>query len=201
MTYTYTSFSTTGQDGLSDLQHSLIDLEHATELQRDWSPHIVHGLLQTPAYARAILSTCIAILEVPDDTEETVTKRLARQRVLDVPGKRFRFLLGEEALLRTVGSPAIMAEQIQVLLDTLTDREHVEIGIVPVAARFVSPASGFILSDDRLCDVETATGQLTVTAAVDIATAARHFDALATVAAFGQDARTILERALATHIA
>ncbi|NKY87549.1 DUF5753 domain-containing protein [Nocardia veterana] len=195
----YTSFHVTAEDGLSDLQHSLIDLEKATTVQRDYSPHIVHGLLQTSAYARAILSTVIALLQIRDDTDATVAKRLARQRVLDAPGKQFRLLMGEEALLRTVGSAEIMAEQIGVLLDILTARDNVEIGIVPVSAPFVSTAGGFILSDDRYLDVETVTGLVRVTDEPDIATAARHFDAIAAVAAYGHDARVILQRAQATH--
>ncbi|AYF75289.1 hypothetical protein D7D52_17010 [Nocardia yunnanensis] len=195
----YTSIYATASDGLAPLQNSLIDLEAAAAIQRAFNPDLVIGLLQTPDYARAILSGCVGLFETPDDTDATVTARLARQRVLDTEGKSFRFLIGEQALLRTVGSAAIMAEQIRALHTTLTARANVEIGIIPVESVYVSPAANFLISDDREVETETVTGFVTASDKRDIDLAARTFDRLSEIALYADDALAVLHRALTSH--
>ncbi|MGW4632899.1 DUF5753 domain-containing protein [Nocardia sp. NPDC004415] len=195
----YTSYYETCDDGLATLQRSLVDLEDATTNQRGYSADLIPGLLQTPAYARAVISACVSALEVPDDTEDTVTARLHRQALLDAPDHRFRLLFSEAALLRTVGSPLVMASQIRFLREILAARTNVEIGIIPITATFVTPATLFVINDLVSVDIETVTGAVTATSVEDVALAARSFDRLAAQAAYGEDARTILNRALATH--
>ncbi len=195
----YTSYYETCDDGLASLQRSLIDLEYAITNQRGYSSDLVPGLLQTPAYARAVITACVVALEVPDDTEDTVTARLHRQAVLDAPDHRFRLLFGEAALLRTVASSHVMASQIRFLREILAARPNVEIGIVPISAAFVGPATHFIINDLVSVDIETVTGTVNATSDEDIALAERSFDRLAALAAYGDHARTILNRALAAH--
>jgi len=195
----YTSYYETCDDGLASLQRSLIDLEDATTNQRGYSSDLVPGLLQTSAYARAVISACVSALEVPDDTEDTVTARLHRQALLDAPDRRFRLLFGEAALLRTVASSLVMASQIRFLREILAARPNMEIGIVPINAAFVTPATHFIINDLMSVDIETVTGTVTTTSVEDITLAERSFDRLAAQAAYGDDARTILNRALTAH--
>lgn len=84
---------------------------------RVWSPGIVHGLLQTEAYARELLSVS------PGVTGEVVAARLAsrmerQRRVLlrDDPPSAW-FVVDEVALYRYVGSTAVMAGQMSRLLE------------------------------------------------------------------------------------
>ncbi|GAA3594916.1 helix-turn-helix transcriptional regulator [Kineosporia mesophila] len=95
----------------------LADLEAACTHMRAWDGDVVHGLLQTPAYAYAILGT----LSGPSDEvrRKRLKFRLERQRVLmsNDPVCDIRIVLGEAALRYTVGSDDVMRDQIEHLLD------------------------------------------------------------------------------------
>lgn len=155
--------------------------------------------LQTLDYARAILTKCSTVLELPGDSEATAAVRLQRQTVLDLPGHRFHMLIGEEALLRTVGNAEIMTAQIRSLTQTLPERDHVKIGIIPLNAEFTAPTTNFVTQESTGVDIEAVTGAVEATDEKEIALAGRTFDLLATQAVYGQDARAILDLALAGH--
>ncbi|MEV4204344.1 DUF5753 domain-containing protein [Nocardia fluminea] len=193
-----TSWYDVTDGGLETLQRSLITLEADTKKQRSYSPEIIPGLLQTRHYARAILAKCAAVLELTDDSEATA--RLERQAVLDLPGHDFHMLIGESALRTTVGSSEVMAAQIRQLADVLTAREHVRIGIIPLSAEFVAPAINFVLHDTSHVDSEGITGPIENTESVEIELVERTFDLLATTAVYGDDARVLLDHALAAHV-
>ncbi|MEU4810831.1 DUF5753 domain-containing protein [Nocardia fluminea] len=193
-----TSWYDVTDGGLETLQRSLITLEADTKKQRSYSPEIIPGLLQTRHYARAILAKCAAVLELTDDSEATA--RLERQAVLDLPGHDFHMLISESALRTTVGSSEVMAAQIRQLADVLTAREHVRIGIIPLSAEFVAPAINFVLHDTSHVDSEGITGPIENTESVEIELVERTFDLLATTAVYGDDARVLLDHALAAHV-
>ncbi|MEU3010074.1 Scr1 family TA system antitoxin-like transcriptional regulator [Nocardia asteroides] len=85
----YSSWYDVAADGLETLQRSLIDIEAETKHQRTYNPDVIPGLVQTRDYARAILTKCSAVLELPDDSEATAGVRLQRQALLDAPGHLF----------------------------------------------------------------------------------------------------------------
>lgn len=92
------------------------ELENKTTCLRAWSPGIIHGLLQTEDYARALLAT------MPGVSDETISGRLRarmeRQRrviLRDIPPAAW-FVVDEMALYRLVGSPAIMVAQMRQLI-------------------------------------------------------------------------------------
>ncbi|MEV0766234.1 DUF5753 domain-containing protein [Nocardia sp. NPDC050435] len=197
---THISTYTSCAGGLAPLQASLLDLEATSLLQRSYSPHLVTGLLQTRAYATAVFSTCIDVLEVPDDIEQAVDTRLARQHLLGNPDHQFCFLLSEAALLRTVGSPEVMAEQLTHLTALIgLALPNVEIGIVGLKAPLVAPGANFVVRD-RSVDIETVIGITSSIDAVEVALATRTFDRLSQLAVYGDEAFTILQRALHSHI-
>ncbi|SNT43990.1 hypothetical protein SAMN05443665_10302 [Actinomadura meyerae] len=73
-----------------------------------WQHTIVPGLLQTPAYAHAFLSS-----------DEAVEARMARQIILtrtDAPPTALTALLSDGVLTHLVGSPEVMREQIEHLV-------------------------------------------------------------------------------------
>ncbi len=78
---------------------------------------VVHGLLQTPDYARAGHEGAMPRLD-PDQIELQIEAKLTRQRILtrDNP-PRFTVVLDEAALHRVVGGRRVMAAQLAKILD------------------------------------------------------------------------------------
>lgn len=117
----------------------LLDLEETATAITTYEPQLVPGLLQTDAYATAVLTAG------PDTTPDAVARRtevrLRRQDVLnrdDPPG--LWVIVEEPVLLRPVGSPATLREQLRHLA-ALADRPRITIQVVPLSAG-VHPALG-----------------------------------------------------------
>jgi transcriptional regulator with XRE-family HTH domain len=124
---------------------SLSEYEDKATTLRAWMPGIMHGLLQTEAYARAILETST-------DAAEQVTKvrlaaRMDRQRRVlgrtDPP--KATFIIDQLSLYREAGSPEVMAEQMTHLA-SLASRPNVTIQVHPAVAH-PAGASEFIIMD------------------------------------------------------
>jgi transcriptional regulator with XRE-family HTH domain len=98
---------------------------------RTWQPLVVPGLLQTAAYARAILSAEPGVTQ--DWIEETVETRLQRQAVFDRnEPPMYWALLDECALIRPIGGADVMREQLEHLLKMMAT-PFVSIQIVPLS--------------------------------------------------------------------
>jgi transcriptional regulator with XRE-family HTH domain len=108
-----------------------LGLEAAATEIRNYEPELVHGLLQTPGYARAV-----RLAWRPSGDEEavqrTVKLRQERQQTLinRVPPLRLTAVLGAGALTRPVGGPQVMAEQTE-RLHELNRLGHVDIRVLP----------------------------------------------------------------------
>ncbi|GIJ36169.1 helix-turn-helix domain-containing protein [Micromonospora sediminimaris] len=100
---------------------------------RSFEPLYVPGLLQTEAYARAILDG--AGLFAPDEIDQQVTNRLDRQPVLtrDRP-PLFTVVIDEYVLRRRIGSPEMMREQLRHLVKLGSTLPRVRIQVVPLSA-------------------------------------------------------------------
>ncbi|WP_327299402.1 MULTISPECIES: helix-turn-helix transcriptional regulator [unclassified Streptomyces] len=110
-----------------------VSLETGAKTLRTYEPQYVTGLLQTPDYARAVL-----LGGLPNGSEEDLARRvelrLHRQSLLEREDAPTLWVVMEEAVLhRAVGSPDVMREQIERLLD-MSELAHVSIDIVPFAA-------------------------------------------------------------------
>jgi transcriptional regulator with XRE-family HTH domain len=91
--------------------------------------HLVHGLLQTRGYARAVLGA----MEVANLDDRT-TVRLARQSILEKQAPPVLWaILGEAALRQEIGGPEVMRDQLQHLL-SYTDDPRVNIQVLPFKA-------------------------------------------------------------------
>ncbi|MEU8586771.1 helix-turn-helix transcriptional regulator [Streptomyces sp. NPDC048664] len=92
-------------------------------------PHLVHGLLQTTAYARAVLGALDQ-----SDLDKRTAARLARQQILEKDNPpTFWAVIGEAALRQAIGGPETMWEQ----LNHLRSFEHnprVNIQVLPFSA-------------------------------------------------------------------
>jgi transcriptional regulator with XRE-family HTH domain len=123
-----------------------VELENeATEL-RSWQSLVVDGLLQTPDYARALLSVHVGTSE--DEVEQQAAARLQRQEVLNRPRPPLLWVVMDEAVLRRpVGGPAVMLAQIEHLAE-MAERPNVVIQLVPVAAGAHDGVNGsFVIAD------------------------------------------------------
>ena len=93
-----------------------LGLEHAAKIIRCYEVQFVPCLLQTPDYARAVLA--IGARDNPElDTEQQVSVRIRRQRILRRPTPlRLWAVIDEAALRRPIGGPAVMRAQLQHLI-------------------------------------------------------------------------------------
>lgn len=122
------------------------EYETPAALIRAWSPGGMHGLVQTEAYARALLAT---MPDVPADVVETrLAARTERQRrVLHRENPPEVWILTDElALYREVGSPEVMAEQLD-HVRAVAAMPNVTVQIVPATAH---PAigCGLVIADN-----------------------------------------------------
>jgi hypothetical protein len=112
---------------------SLIFHESSAEHSIIYEPHLIHGLLQTPGYARGRILSLNSVI-----AEETVaggvhTRMERRQAVYRPNPSRFTFYLHEQALRLQVASDEVMHEQLLHLVLTAA-LDNVVVRIVPSAA-------------------------------------------------------------------
>jgi transcriptional regulator with XRE-family HTH domain len=142
---------------------------------RVWSPSIIHGLLQTEAYACALISVQPAI------TQETVGARLVsrmerQKRVIDRDNPPSAwFVIDELSLYREVGSAQAMAAQLHRLLQVAA-MPTIAIQVLPAVAHPVN-ASGFLMADDAVW-IEHAAGGFVYTEKEVVSGIALRFDSL-----------------------
>jgi len=106
--------------GPTDPFKTLVGLEAEAKWINYFSNTFIIGLLQTEAYARALLEV-IDFDATEEEIELAVQLRLKRQeRLADL---RLGIILGEESLLRPIGGNETMIEQIERLLQASTERE------------------------------------------------------------------------------
>lgn len=108
-----------------------------------FQPLVVHALLQTRGYARAVEEAPDPIQPSEDEIVHHVELRLARQAVLHREPEPLQLsaLLDEAALHRVAGGPDVMAEQLERLAD-MADLPNVGIRVIPFDAGVFSAAFG-----------------------------------------------------------
>jgi transcriptional regulator with XRE-family HTH domain len=93
-----------------------VGLEAEASGLRSYEIGVVHGLLQTPDYARAVLRAS-APRHTADQIERLVDLRMERQRRLDDNPPLDLWVIHDEAVIRrTVGGPVVMRHQLAHLL-------------------------------------------------------------------------------------
>ncbi|MGW6454881.1 helix-turn-helix domain-containing protein [Streptomyces sp. NPDC055078] len=111
-----------------------IGLEEAASSLASYESDLVPGLLQTEAYAQAIIQTHNTH-EDAAEIERRVQLRVQRQtlltRMTDPPS--FRVVLGEAVLQRPVGGPKVMSQQLTHIAK-MSDPPHVTVRVVPFSA-------------------------------------------------------------------
>lgn len=95
---------------------TFLGIESAATTIRAYEPMVIHGLLQTEGYARAIAGT-VALLTDDDQRERQVRIRMERQeKVFSDDPPEVWAILDEAVLRREIGGPAVMAAQLRHLL-------------------------------------------------------------------------------------
>lgn len=137
---------------LTELDDPLVsqNLERYVALEADagrietFETTVVHGLLQTEEYARAIL-TVLAEHTQRAALERLVEVRMKRQRRLYAAQEplSLRVVLDEAVLYRPVGSDRVMAGQLHRLLED-GQRDNIAIRVLPFHVGGASGCGGFV---------------------------------------------------------
>ncbi|MER5882753.1 helix-turn-helix transcriptional regulator [Streptomyces sp. NPDC001941] len=182
--------------GMRRAQEEVVPLFQRTRHFRAYCSNVVPGMLQTEAYAAALLSTIAAFQGTPDDSEAAASSRIERSRVLHEGDHRFALLLEEAVLRYRIADAAVMAGQLGYLLAVMA-LPNVSLGVIPFTApRRVWPLEAFYLFDDRQSTVELLTAAVNVTAPTEIATYAKAFAELSGIAVYGTAARALISDAI-----
>ncbi|MFD5891613.1 helix-turn-helix domain-containing protein [Streptomyces sp. NPDC060334] len=118
-----------------DLPDSVyIGLEMDAASIHTYEPLLIPGLLQTPAYAQAVIEETIPLLTA-EQAAARLKARLRRQyRIYDLACPlRLWVVLDESVLRRVVGSPDVMREQLE-HLNALGAEPHVTVQVLPRTA-------------------------------------------------------------------
>ena len=107
-----------------------VGLEGAASLIRSYEVQFVHGLLQTEAYAHAVVARGMKGASAAD-IERRVALRLERQKYLvSERAPDFHVVLDEAALRRPYGDREVMRGQLQHLID-ISQRPNVRLQVMP----------------------------------------------------------------------
>jgi transcriptional regulator with XRE-family HTH domain len=112
-----------------------IEIEERATVLRSWQPLVVDGLLQTEAYARALLR---ASWPVDSDAriDQLVATRMARQELLrreDPEPPVVSVILGETVLRQPVGGAEVMRDQLRHMVE-LAANPRISIQVLPWSA-------------------------------------------------------------------
>lgn len=118
------------REAYPDWSQAFIAYSARAALIREYSSHAVPGLLQTPEYARALLSMGHSLRDA-EHLEERVAARLERQNRLTGPDRPHLWIILDEAVLRRpVGGAAVMRGQLEKLL-RLAEEPNITIQVLP----------------------------------------------------------------------
>jgi transcriptional regulator with XRE-family HTH domain len=170
---------------------SWAEYEDRAATLRDWYPAIITGLLQTEAYARAVLSVAPGVRE--EVVAARLTSRLARQqRVLFRPEPpSVWFVVDEMALYRRVGTSEMMADQLRHLIEVAA-LPHVTLTVIP-AVLHPANESGFVIADSAAY-AEHVAGGYVFTEQETVGPLAMRFDTLRAESYRASESLALIER-------
>ncbi|MET9178788.1 helix-turn-helix transcriptional regulator [Kitasatospora aureofaciens] len=185
------------RSGLKRAQESVRPLFQRTRRFRMYQSWVVPGLLQTPAYTRAVLNTIVSLRSTPDDVDDAVAVRIERQKVLHSGDRRFAILVEEWVLRTIISTPDVLIGQLG-HLSTVSALPSVSLGVIPLGSPRGSgwPVESFTMYDDAQVNVELVSAHLTITQPAEIAEYSRTFSELAGIAVHGAEARSLITSAI-----
>ncbi len=114
---------------------ALLEMEERATVLRNWESLVVPGLLQTEAYARAMIRAGRPG-DSDADIEQLVTARMSRQAIWerqDPPPPMLFVVLGETVLRQRVGDSDIMQDQLSHLIEA-AENPRITIQVLPFAS-------------------------------------------------------------------
>lgn len=133
-------------DELSPDYQQYIGLEHEASSVAIWHVEVIPGLLQTPAYARHIVTNYGLIEPIaPGLIERLVRVRMQRQLVLSrEPLAQLSVVLDESILGRRIGDERVMYDQLTHIAE-LSDRPNIAIRVLPLGAQHTVLGPAFVI--------------------------------------------------------
>lgn len=188
----WTDYQTHLARGTVDRQAQVQRIESESRLILAFQPALVPGLLQTPDYTRAIVST-EGLVSDEEEVTAIVELRTERQRLLDDASRSFTFLLTESALWNRYGSADVMRTQYE-RIRTAATRPNVRLGIVPRWAQLPAiPSTDFTVYDDALVTISTMTSEIVLRLPADIGRYRQIFERLSSCAVAGKRAAAVID--------
>uniref|UniRef100_UPI003F4978A5 helix-turn-helix domain-containing protein n=1 Tax=unclassified Streptomyces TaxID=2593676 RepID=UPI003F4978A5 len=186
--------------GLPPALDIYIGLETDARSERAWEPLLVHGALQTPDYARAVLAA--PKTHRSDDIEDGIQLREGRYRLLTRPTAPLELwvILDENTLLRPVGGADVMRGQLRHLRDS-AELPNVTVQVFPLRKE-AHPGLGGAFSllefeeDPPVAYVDSPGGNLYLEKARDVRGFGRTFDLLRASALDPDESAVRIERAI-----
>ncbi|MFJ4668907.1 DUF5753 domain-containing protein [Kitasatospora purpeofusca] len=181
---------------LAAMHHDFLALAEVTTDHRAFQPEIIWGELQTADYIRATYERLRRVMDVTDeDIDAAVITRLARGRLLGQDNRAYHVLLGEHAITTVVGGADVMRAQLRHLTDRL-DTPGLRLGIIPFGAELEATVpGGFAIYNRVRVGIDSLVGPQTVTEMPLVKRFTAMFDLLTQSAAYGPDARALIEAA------
>ncbi|KUL33397.1 helix-turn-helix domain-containing protein [Actinoplanes awajinensis] len=128
-------------DVLNTWFQNYLDLEQAAELIRTYEVQFVPGLLQTDAYARAVIRLG-HVNAGPDEIDRRAGLRMERKQVLARPdAPRVWAVIDEAVLRRPIGGKAVLREQILALI-AVCESPTVRLQVIPFGSGGHAAAGG-----------------------------------------------------------
>ncbi|MFF9497970.1 helix-turn-helix domain-containing protein [Streptomyces flaveolus] len=178
--------------GMRKVQQDWNTLNERTRVCRVYVSNVPPGFFQTPALATALMEQITAFQGTPNDVAEAVAARIARYE----GGHRYVVLMEESVLRYRTADPDAIRGQLRHLLAVMP-LTSVSLGIIPFTAqRTVWPLEAFYLHYDTTVVVETLTAEIKVKQPRELADYAKAFAGLASMAVYGDAARTLIQTAI-----
>ncbi|MDO0937925.1 helix-turn-helix transcriptional regulator [Streptomyces sp. DG2A-72] len=187
-------------DVLPDWFSLYVSLEGAARIIRSYEPHFVPGLLQTEAYARAVLEAGTIGQAGPETIERHVSLRMARQQLLERDDRPHLWVIMDETvLLRPVSDDgSVLRDQIDKLLE-FAERDRVTLQVAEFRAGphpgTYAPFTLFRFAEPELPNMvftEYLTGALYLDSRTEVSTHLEVLDHMTARAASAEQTKKIL---------
>jgi transcriptional regulator with XRE-family HTH domain len=132
--------------GYASGQAAFGQLEAQAALLRSFQHLVVPALLQLQPYALALFQRARPVAQ---DAEAAADARLARQRILDDPARRFEWVITEAALWWRPSSWMVQAEQLRAVAEAAT-RPNVDLRVLPLEVQAPTFYHSFTILDEHL---------------------------------------------------
>jgi transcriptional regulator with XRE-family HTH domain len=193
LTFLQTEFSSwriAHRYGFTAKQFDVAELEQKARIIRVFQLCVIPGLLQTPAYARSVMT--LANVTNQGDIQSAIQARIYRQQLLYDSARHFEFIITEAAIVSRFCTREVVAQQIEHLYGMIT-LPTVRIGLVPMRQALPAlPQNSFCVFDEEFATVETLTAEIQVSDVRDVQEYESLFRRIATVSLYGDEARSFL---------